>query len=86
MSEVLDMAKQGTAWLIGKGTTQLNPIHGADLAEYIVDRLEEENAIQAEFPIGGPEILNQAQVAENETHLSIARARAACPSSAAANY
>ena len=64
MSEVLDMANRGTAWLIGKGTSHFNPIHGADLAEYIVDRLEEENAIKAEFPIGGPEILNQAQVAE----------------------
>jgi uncharacterized protein YbjT (DUF2867 family) len=42
----------------------LNPIHGADLAEYIVDRLEEESAAGKEFPVGGPETLSQIQVAE----------------------
>ena len=64
MIEFLDMAKKGTAWLIGKGESRFNPIHGADLAEYIVDRLEEESAAGKEFPVGGPETLSQIELAE----------------------
>ncbi len=64
MIEFLDMAKKGTVWLIGKGESEFNPIHGADLAEYIVDRLEEESAAGEEFPVGGPETLSQIEVAE----------------------
>jgi uncharacterized protein YbjT (DUF2867 family) len=64
MVEFLDMAKKGTAWLIGKGESRFNPIHGADLAEYIVDRLEEESAAGKEFPVGGPETLSQIELAE----------------------
>ena len=64
MIEFLDMAKKGTVWLLGKGESGFNPIHGADLAEYIVDRLEEESAAGEEFPVGGPETLSQIEVAE----------------------
>jgi uncharacterized protein YbjT (DUF2867 family) len=64
MIEFLDMAKKGTAWLIGKGESRFNPIHGADLAEYIVDRLEQESTAGKEFPVGGPETLSQIEVAE----------------------
>jgi uncharacterized protein YbjT (DUF2867 family) len=64
MIEFLDMAAKGTAWLIGKGDSGFNPIHGADLAEYIVDRLEEQSAAGQEFPVGGPETLSQREVAE----------------------
>ena len=63
MIEFLDMAEKGTAWLIGKGDSGLNPIHGADLAEYIVDRLEDDSAAGQEFPVGGPETLSQREVA-----------------------
>jgi uncharacterized protein YbjT (DUF2867 family) len=64
MTEFLDMARKGTVWMIGKGESRFNPIHGADLAEYIVDRLEEQRAQGKEFPVGGPEALSQREVAE----------------------
>ena len=64
MTEFLDMAQKGTAWLIGKGDSGFNPIHGADLAEFIVDRLEQQSAVGEEFPVGGPETLNQMELAE----------------------
>ena len=63
MIEFLDMAKKGTVWLIGRGESGFNPIHGADLAEYIADRLEGESAAGKEFPVGGPETLSQIEVA-----------------------
>ena len=64
MTEFLEMAKKGTAWLIGKGETRFNPIHGADLAKFIVDRLEESSAVGYEYPVGGPEAMCQREIAE----------------------
>ncbi|MDE0757158.1 MAG: SDR family oxidoreductase [Pseudomonadales bacterium] len=64
MIEFLDMAAKGTAWLVGKGDSRFAPIHGADLATYIVDRLEDDAAVSSEFPVGGPELLSQREIAE----------------------
>ena len=64
MVEFLDMAAKGTAWLVGKGDSRFAPIHGADLATYIVDRLEDDAAEAREFPVSGPELLTQREIAE----------------------
>ena len=64
MVEFLDMAAKGAAWLVGKGNSRFAPIHGADLATYIVDRLEDDAAVSREFPVGGPELLSQREIAE----------------------
>jgi uncharacterized protein YbjT (DUF2867 family) len=64
MIEFLNMAQKGRAWLIGKGESHFNPIHGADLAEFIVDRLEEPAAASHEYPVGGPETMSQRELAE----------------------
>ncbi|MCV6631648.1 MAG: SDR family oxidoreductase [Flavobacteriaceae bacterium] len=59
MKDFLNMAKGGTIYLFGKGKQQLNPIHGADLANAIVAQLP--NAIN-EYTIGGPDVLRLQQI------------------------
>jgi uncharacterized protein YbjT (DUF2867 family) len=61
MEEVLTMAQKGTVYLFGDGEYQGNPIHGIDLAEYIVGKLDSD---EKEFDIGGPELLTQNQIAQ----------------------
>lgn len=61
MTEVLKMAQKGTVYLFGDGEYKGNPIHGADLAEFIVNNLDKSNT---ELEIGGPELLTQNQVGQ----------------------
>ena len=58
---LLDMAKKGRSFLVGKGENHFNPIHGADLAEVCVDALESE---EVEMGAGGPDTLTQREAAE----------------------
>ncbi|MBI9041817.1 SDR family oxidoreductase [Lutibacter sp.] len=55
MKDFLQMAKSGRVYLFGSGNQKFNPIHGKDLATFIVDNLEETNK---EFTIGGPDVLS----------------------------
>jgi uncharacterized protein YbjT (DUF2867 family) len=64
MSEFFGMAQKGTAWSFGAGTLRLNPIHGADLADYIVATLDKPEAVGAFLPVGGPEILSMDDLLE----------------------
>ena len=61
MMEVLEMAKKGTVYLFGNGKYKANPIHGADLAAFIVAKLESK---EIELEVGGPDLLTQNQIAE----------------------
>lgn len=61
MGDFIDMAKTGRMYLFGNGQFKFNPIHGADLAEFILDRLDEENK---ELEVGGPDVLTQNEIAE----------------------
>lgn len=61
MSEVLFMAKRGRVFLFGDGESKLNPIHGADLAEVVVQSIAQPDK---ELVIGGPDILTQNEIAE----------------------
>lgn len=61
MGDFLQMAKGGRVYLFGHGKYKLNPIHGADLAEYIVKTL---NSGEKELIVGGPDIFTQNQLAE----------------------
>lgn len=58
MDEFLAMARRGTVWIFADGP-RMNPIHGADLAEVVLDALE---AGTAECTAGGPEPLTQREV------------------------
>ncbi|MBB3122745.1 uncharacterized protein YbjT (DUF2867 family) [Mesoflavibacter sabulilitoris] len=55
MKDFLQMAKSGRVYLFGSGNQRFNPIHGEDLANAIVDNLEDYNN---ELTVGGPDILS----------------------------
>ena len=62
MEEVLKMAQKGKVRLFGDGHYRSNPIHGADLAEFIVNHLGETK--NQELDIGGPDLMTQNEIAE----------------------
>ena len=61
MTEVLTMARRGLVTVL-RPTARINPIHGADLAVYVVDRMEERTS--GTWDIGGPDVLTWRQVAQ----------------------
>ena len=61
MTEVLNMAKKGSVYLFGRGEYRGNPIHGEDLAEFIVLNLKRRNV---QLEVGGPQILTQNEMAQ----------------------
>ena len=61
MGVLLDMAKKGRSFLVGRGENNFNPIHGADLAEICVDAME---SSESEIGAGGPETMTQREAAE----------------------
>ena len=62
MTELLTMAEKGTVYLFGNGEFKGNPIHGADLAEFMVQKLDSN---ETELDIGGPDVLTQNQIAQS---------------------
>ena len=64
MVELLDMARRGTVWLIGDGKSRLNPIHGADLADFIVKTIDNSHDEEAELDVGGPESMSSREIGE----------------------
>ncbi len=61
MGDFLKMAKSGRIYLFGKGELKMNPIHGKDLAEVVVDSI---NQNKQEINVGGPDMLSQNEIAE----------------------
>jgi uncharacterized protein YbjT (DUF2867 family) len=61
MIELLNMARKGTVYLFGEGEYKGNPIHGEDLAEFIVSTMDSN---ESELEVGGPDLLSQNQMAE----------------------
>jgi len=61
MTEIFNMAKKGKVYLFGNGEYKGNPIHGIDLAEFIVQNLQNP---QKELSVGGPDILTQKEMAQ----------------------
>jgi uncharacterized protein YbjT (DUF2867 family) len=59
MKEYYTMALKGKAFLFGKGSNKINPIHGEDLAAYCVNSIENQNK---EHLVGGPEIFTHEQI------------------------
>jgi len=60
ITEVLNMARQGKVYLIGDGQYRSNPIHGQDLADFIVNKVDSD---EIELDVGGPEIFTQNEIA-----------------------
>lgn len=61
MRDFYDMAASGKVYLFGKGETRMNPIHGRDLAEAIMDAWE---GGLKELEIGGPVVYTAKELAE----------------------
>lgn len=61
MGAILEMAKRGRIFLLGNGKNVGNPIHGADLADFCIRRLDGETGA---FDVGGPETLSMEEIAE----------------------
>jgi uncharacterized protein YbjT (DUF2867 family) len=55
MKDFLQMAKSGRVYLFGNGEQKFNPIHGEDLAKFIVALLPKH---EQEVTIGGPDVLS----------------------------
>ncbi|MFK7992219.1 MAG: SDR family oxidoreductase [Sandaracinaceae bacterium] len=62
MLETLSMAQRGRVWLFGDGSAELNPIHGADLADACVQAFRSETRDEAD--VGGPEVWSMRQIGE----------------------
>ena len=60
MAEFMNMAKSGKVYLFGDGNFRMNPIHGADLAEFCINAIDDQNT---ELEVGGPEIFTQNDIA-----------------------
>jgi uncharacterized protein YbjT (DUF2867 family) len=60
MGDFLEMAKRGRVYLFGNGQYRLNPIHGADLAEVVVDAISSK---EKNITVGGPDVLSQNEIA-----------------------
>jgi uncharacterized protein YbjT (DUF2867 family) len=61
MADFLKMAKSGKVYLFGDGELKLNPIHGKDLANEVINAINQD---KKEFNIGGPDLLSQNEIAK----------------------
>lgn len=61
MAQVLQMAQRGRVFLF-RPETRINPIHGADLAQFCVDRLTD--GTEGTWEVGGPEVFTWKGLAE----------------------
>ena len=61
VTDFLLMARRGFGFTLGDGAAKINPIHGADLAEFIVEHLGEPSM---SWDVGGPDILSYRELAE----------------------
>ena len=61
MTQILQMAKKGRVFLFSPNTL-INPIHGADLAKFCIDRLLDGK--KGLWNVGGPEIFTWKGISE----------------------
>ena len=61
MEEIYHMAAAGKVYVFGNGKTTINPIHGADLADYCLANI---HTNECELDVGGPEALSVRQIAQ----------------------
>ncbi|NOZ02254.1 MAG: SDR family NAD(P)-dependent oxidoreductase, partial [Deltaproteobacteria bacterium] len=58
-----NMARKGTAWTFGNPESRFNPIHGADLAAFIVQCIQDPDAWGKSHDVGGPDLLSFSEIA-----------------------
>lgn len=62
LTEVFNLARRGMAFGLGHGHVRLSPIHGADLADFCLAKLSDDDA--GTWNVGGPEVLTYRQVVQ----------------------
>lgn len=72
VTDFLLMAKKGIGFTLGDGTAKVNPIDGADLAEFIVEHLAQ---APASWDIGGPDTFTYRELEELAFRVSGRRQR-----------
>ncbi|MEZ8018453.1 SDR family oxidoreductase [Vibrio splendidus] len=61
IDEFYNMAQSGRVYLFGSGDVRVNPIHGRDLADFILASLPN---TETELDVGGPEVYSATQIAQ----------------------
>ncbi|HML52233.1 MAG TPA: NAD(P)H-binding protein [Propionicimonas sp.] len=61
MTDLLMMARKGIGLVVGDGQGHVNPIHGADLAAFMVSKL---TGPAGEWDVGGPDIFTYQELTE----------------------
>ncbi|MGB5166468.1 MAG: SDR family oxidoreductase [Woeseiaceae bacterium] len=61
IEEFLSMARSGRVYLFGDGSSRINPIHGADLAEVCTDAVA---GLETQIDVGGPQVFTYREIAE----------------------
>ncbi|MCE2572656.1 SDR family oxidoreductase [Motilimonas eburnea] len=61
LEEIYHMAQRGSAYLFGKGHVRINPIHGADLAQFVLEAISRP---ETELNVGGPDVLSVKDITE----------------------
>lgn len=59
LTEIYDLARRGMAFGLDDGRARLSPIHGADLADFCVARIE---GGAGSWDVGGPEVLTYRDI------------------------
>lgn len=59
VSDFLAMAKRGVGFTLGAGGSKVNPVHGADLAEFILDHM---SAAAGSWNVGGPDVYSYREL------------------------
>ena len=62
MADYFAMARKGRVWLIGDGSARFNPIHGADIADIVVEELARDTPAGVERAVGGPDVFSFREV------------------------
>lgn len=66
MDDFLRMARKGRAYVFGRGTLRINPVHGADVAVAAADAVAStgrDGGTSTTVALGGPDVLTHEQVA-----------------------
>lgn len=61
LTEIYDLARRGMGVGLGDGSVRLSPIHGADLAAFCADRLDDP---AGSWDVGGPEALTYREIVD----------------------
>jgi uncharacterized protein YbjT (DUF2867 family) len=72
MTDFYLLARKGVGFTVGSGAARVNPIHGADLADFVVERMRGPAGI---WDVGGPETFSFREIEELAFRIAGRRSR-----------